>query len=159
MGTLGDMGSSRIWGSRRCGNAEDMGVPPGVGCLRPLGFQDPQDVGCKWFCGCWGGTWGCSGAAGGPPRFWGDPGPLFHRQEEAERRLPRRRLLLLARHEPVLRWVRDCDHALYQGLVEILVPDVLRPIPSEPPNPPDPPEAPKPSMDPREPPQPGTAPK
>ncbi|NXO45983.1 RFX1 factor, partial [Locustella ochotensis] len=51
-------------------------------------------------------------------------------QEEAERRLPRRRLLLLARHEPVLRWVRDCDHALYQGLVEILVPDVLRPIPS-----------------------------
>uniref|UniRef100_A0A674GVB8 MHC class II regulatory factor RFX1-like n=1 Tax=Taeniopygia guttata TaxID=59729 RepID=A0A674GVB8_TAEGU len=51
-------------------------------------------------------------------------------QEEAERRLPRRRLLLLARLEPVLRWVRDCDHALYQGLVEILVPDVLRPIPS-----------------------------
>ncbi|XP_066063772.1 LOW QUALITY PROTEIN: MHC class II regulatory factor RFX1 [Chamaea fasciata] len=51
-------------------------------------------------------------------------------QEEAERRLPRRRLLLLAQHEPVLRWVRDCDHALYQGLVEILVPDVLRPIPS-----------------------------
>ncbi|KAM6996654.1 MHC class II regulatory factor RFX1-like [Passerculus sandwichensis] len=52
-------------------------------------------------------------------------------QEEAERRLPRRRLLQLARLEPVLRWVRDCDHALYQGLVEILVPDVLRPIPSE----------------------------
>uniref|UniRef100_A0A8C3GWR4 Regulatory factor X1 n=1 Tax=Corvus moneduloides TaxID=1196302 RepID=A0A8C3GWR4_CORMO len=51
-------------------------------------------------------------------------------ETEAERRLPRRRLLLLARHEPVLRWVRDCDHALYQGLVEILVPDVLRPIPS-----------------------------
>ncbi|XP_058677340.1 LOW QUALITY PROTEIN: MHC class II regulatory factor RFX1 [Ammospiza caudacuta] len=51
-------------------------------------------------------------------------------QEEAERRLPRRRLLQLARLEPVLRWVRDCDHALYQGLVEMLVPDVLRPIPS-----------------------------
>ncbi|XP_062367712.1 MHC class II regulatory factor RFX1-like, partial [Cinclus cinclus] len=63
-------------------------------------------------------------------RFGVTPVPPFRRQEEAERRLPRRRLLLLARHEPVLRWVRDCDHALYQGLVEILVPDVLRPIPS-----------------------------
>ncbi|NWV77539.1 RFX1 factor, partial [Dasyornis broadbenti] len=61
-----------------------------------------------------------------PTGGWGDP----EMQEGAERRLPRRRLLLLARHEPVLRWVRDCDHALYQGLVEILVPDVLRPIPS-----------------------------
>uniref|UniRef100_A0A8C3QT89 Regulatory factor X1 n=1 Tax=Cyanoderma ruficeps TaxID=181631 RepID=A0A8C3QT89_9PASS len=59
--------------------------------------------------------------------FWRCSGET---DEEAERRLPRRRLLLLARHEPVLRWVRDCDHALYQGLVEILVPDVLRPIPS-----------------------------
>lgn len=94
------------------------------------------DVGVLW--GCW-----------GSPRFWGDPGPPSRRQEEAERRLPRRRLLLLARHEPVLRWVRDCDHALYQGLVEILVPDVLRPIPSEPPNPPEPPT---PSMDPQNPP-------
>ncbi|KAM4754709.1 MHC class II regulatory factor RFX1 isoform 4-T5 [Cyanocitta cristata] len=61
--------------------------------------------------------------------FWRCSGET-EAQEEAERRLPRRRLLLLARHEPVLRWVRDCDHALYQGLVEILVPDVLRPIPS-----------------------------
>ncbi|NXU98911.1 RFX1 factor, partial [Cettia cetti] len=75
----------------------------------------------------WKSFWRCSGET---DAFWGDPGPPFCRQEEAERRLPRRRLLLLARHEPVLRWVRDCDHALYQGLVEILVPDVLRPIPS-----------------------------
>ncbi|NXQ64294.1 RFX1 factor, partial [Anthoscopus minutus] len=75
----------------------------------------------------WKSFWRCSGET---DAFWGDPGPLFRRQEEVERRLPRRRLLLLARHEPVLRWVRDCDHALYQGLVEILVPDVLRPIPS-----------------------------
>ncbi|XP_064557306.1 MHC class II regulatory factor RFX1-like, partial [Zonotrichia leucophrys gambelii] len=71
--------------------------------------------------------------------FWGLPSfgvPQFGvtlcpgRQEEAERRLPRRRLAQLARLEPVLRWVRDCDHALYQALVEMLVPDVLRPIPS-----------------------------
>ncbi|NXA98584.1 RFX1 factor, partial [Melanocharis versteri] len=75
----------------------------------------------------WKSFWRCSGET---EALWGDPGPPSHRQEEAERRLPRRRLLLLARHEPVLRWVRDCDHALYQGLVEILVPDVLRPIPS-----------------------------
>ncbi|NXK58147.1 RFX1 factor, partial [Sylvietta virens] len=75
----------------------------------------------------WKSFWRCSGET---DAFWGDPSPPFRRQEEAERRLPRRRLLLLARHEPVLRWVRDCDHALYQGLVEILVPDVLRPIPS-----------------------------
>uniref|UniRef100_A0A8C3DTH0 Regulatory factor X1 n=1 Tax=Corvus moneduloides TaxID=1196302 RepID=A0A8C3DTH0_CORMO len=75
----------------------------------------------------WKSFWRCSGET---EAFWGDPGPPSRRQEEAERRLPRRRLLLLARHEPVLRWVRDCDHALYQGLVEILVPDVLRPIPS-----------------------------
>ncbi|NXX31723.1 RFX1 factor, partial [Nicator chloris] len=75
----------------------------------------------------WKSFWRCSGET---DAFWGDPGSPSRRQEEAERRLPRRRLLLLARHEPVLRWVRDCDHALYQGLVEILVPDVLRPIPS-----------------------------
>uniref|UniRef100_A0A8C3UJI1 Regulatory factor X1 n=1 Tax=Catharus ustulatus TaxID=91951 RepID=A0A8C3UJI1_CATUS len=72
----------------------------------------------------WKSFWRCSGET---DATWGF---LPARGEEAERRLPRRRLLLLARHEPVLRWVRDCDHALYQGLVEILVPDVLRPIPS-----------------------------
>ncbi|KAM9514245.1 LOW QUALITY PROTEIN: MHC class II regulatory factor RFX1 [Guaruba guarouba] len=50
--------------------------------------------------------------------------------EEAEKRLPQARLVALCKWEPALRWVRDCDHALYQGLVEILIPDVLRPIPS-----------------------------
>ena len=53
------------------------------------------------------------------------------RHDEAEKRLPRSRLVALSRFEPVLRWARACDHALYQGLVEILIPDVLRPIPSE----------------------------
>ncbi|KAM9214408.1 LOW QUALITY PROTEIN: MHC class II regulatory factor RFX1 [Leptosomus discolor] len=50
--------------------------------------------------------------------------------DEAEKRLPKSRLVALSKYEPVLRWAKDCDHALYQGLVEILIPDVLRPIPS-----------------------------
>ncbi|KAM9260130.1 LOW QUALITY PROTEIN: MHC class II regulatory factor RFX1, partial [Morus bassanus] len=47
-----------------------------------------------------------------------------------EKRLPKSLLVVLSKYEPVLRWAKDCDHALYQGLVEILIPDVLRPIPS-----------------------------
>ncbi|XP_052655705.1 MHC class II regulatory factor RFX1 [Harpia harpyja] len=46
--------------------------------------------------------------------------------DEAEKRLPKSRLVVLSKYEPVLRWAKDCDHALYQGLVEILIPDVLR---------------------------------
>ncbi|KAM8793891.1 MHC class II regulatory factor RFX1 [Eudromia elegans] len=49
---------------------------------------------------------------------------------EAEKRLPKSSLVALSKHEPVLKWTKDCDNALYQGLVEILIPDVLRPIPS-----------------------------
>ncbi|XP_041673190.1 MHC class II regulatory factor RFX1a isoform X6 [Cheilinus undulatus] len=50
--------------------------------------------------------------------------------DESEKRLPKTCLVLLCKYEPVLRWSRDCDNSLYQGLVEILIPDVLRPIPS-----------------------------
>lgn len=50
---------------------------------------------------------------------------------EIEGRLPRARLLLLCRSEAVLKWMSSCDHLMYQALVEILIPDVLRPIPSE----------------------------
>lgn len=65
--------------------------------------------------------------------------------DEAEKRLPKSRLVVLSKYEPVLRWAKDCDHALYQGLVEILIPDVLRPIPSKTPaTPPAPPTAPHP---------------
>lgn len=39
--------------------------------------------------------------------------------------------MLLSKFEPVLQWTKHCDNLLYQGLVEILIPDVLRPIPSE----------------------------
>ncbi|XP_075715265.1 MHC class II regulatory factor RFX1 isoform X2 [Rhinoderma darwinii] len=50
--------------------------------------------------------------------------------DEAEKRLPKDCLVLLSKYEPLLKWCRDCDHQLYQGLVEMLIPDVLRPIPS-----------------------------
>ncbi|AWP18808.1 putative MHC class II regulatory factor RFX1-like [Scophthalmus maximus] len=50
--------------------------------------------------------------------------------DESEKRLPKSCLVLLCKYEPVLRWSRDCDNSLYQALVEILIPDVLRPIPS-----------------------------
>ncbi|XP_031414229.1 transcription factor RFX3 isoform X2 [Clupea harengus] len=49
---------------------------------------------------------------------------------EIESRLPRAKLLLLCRNEGVLKWMSACDHLMYQVLVEILIPDVLRPIPS-----------------------------
>lgn len=50
---------------------------------------------------------------------------------EIEGRLPRAQLILLCRNEAVLKWMNACDHLMYQALVEILIPDVLRPIPSE----------------------------
>ncbi|XP_016302852.1 MHC class II regulatory factor RFX1-like isoform X1 [Sinocyclocheilus anshuiensis] len=50
--------------------------------------------------------------------------------DESEKRLPKSCLVLLCKYDPVLRWSRDCDNTLYQGLVEMLIPDVLRPIPS-----------------------------
>uniref|UniRef100_A0A1A7WIG2 Regulatory factor X, 1b (Influences HLA class II expression) n=2 Tax=Iconisemion striatum TaxID=60296 RepID=A0A1A7WIG2_9TELE len=49
---------------------------------------------------------------------------------ESEKRLPRSCLVALCKFEPVLHWTRVCDNLLYQTLVEILIPDVLRPIPS-----------------------------
>uniref|UniRef100_A0A3Q1AY05 RFX-type winged-helix domain-containing protein n=1 Tax=Amphiprion ocellaris TaxID=80972 RepID=A0A3Q1AY05_AMPOC len=48
----------------------------------------------------------------------------------SEKRLPKSCLVVLCKFEPVLRWTRECDNLLYQTLVEILIPDVLRPIPS-----------------------------
>ncbi|XP_057177381.1 transcription factor RFX3 isoform X2 [Triplophysa rosa] len=49
---------------------------------------------------------------------------------EIEGRLPRAQLILLCQNEAVLKWMNACDHLMYQALVEILIPDVLRPIPS-----------------------------
>lgn len=56
---------------------------------------------------------------------------ILFSHDESEKRLPKSCLVLLCKYEPALRWSRDCDNTLYQGLVEILIPDVLRPIPSE----------------------------
>ncbi|XP_046895063.1 MHC class II regulatory factor RFX1a isoform X3 [Hypomesus transpacificus] len=59
----------------------------------------------------------------------GDSGTLAV-HDESEKRLPKSCLVILCKYDPVLRWSRDCDNTLYQALVEILIPDVLRPIPS-----------------------------
>nr|XP_030735267.1 DNA-binding protein RFX2 isoform X4 [Globicephala melas] len=69
--------------------------------------------------------------------FWnskasGDgPASLPTSDEEPEGAvLPKDKLVSLCKCDPVLRWMRTCDHILYQALVEILIPDVLRPVPS-----------------------------
>ncbi|XP_029469284.1 transcription factor RFX3 isoform X3 [Rhinatrema bivittatum] len=49
---------------------------------------------------------------------------------EIESRLPTAKLISLCKNESVLKWMCNCDHVMYQVLVEILIPDVLRPIPS-----------------------------
>lgn len=51
--------------------------------------------------------------------------------DEVEGAIPREKLVALCKYEPVRLWMRSCDHILYQALVEILIPDVLRPVPSE----------------------------
>uniref|UniRef100_A0A7N8X7L7 Transcription factor RFX3 n=1 Tax=Mastacembelus armatus TaxID=205130 RepID=A0A7N8X7L7_9TELE len=57
-------------------------------------------------------------------------GATVTENSEIEARLPRSQLLALCRNEAVLKWMSTCDHLMYQALVEILIPDVLRPIPS-----------------------------
>lgn len=51
--------------------------------------------------------------------------------EKLEKRMPKEKLFALCRFEPLLNWVRRSDYAFYQALVEVLIPDVLRPIPSK----------------------------
>uniref|UniRef100_A0A8D3BH02 DNA-binding protein RFX2 n=1 Tax=Scophthalmus maximus TaxID=52904 RepID=A0A8D3BH02_SCOMX len=50
--------------------------------------------------------------------------------DDPEGVIPREKLVALCKYEPVRLWMRGCDHILYQALVEILIPDVLRPVPS-----------------------------
>lgn len=45
--------------------------------------------------------------------------------------LPKDKLVSLCKCDPILKWMRNCDHILYQALVEVLIPDVLRPVPSK----------------------------
>ncbi|XP_013412050.1 DNA-binding protein RFX2 isoform X3 [Lingula anatina] len=61
--------------------------------------------------------------------FWRNPTDLPTAESDIERRLPKERLYSLCRFEPVQKWVRRSDYCFYQALVEVLIPDVLRPIP------------------------------
>lgn len=38
---------------------------------------------------------------------------------------------MVSSYEPLQQWVRKADYTFYQALVEVLIPDVLRPIPSK----------------------------
>ncbi|XP_072373002.1 transcription factor RFX3 isoform X5 [Scyliorhinus torazame] len=51
-------------------------------------------------------------------------------ENEIEGRLAKAKLTALCKNDSVLKWMCTCDHVMYQALVEILIPDVLRPIPS-----------------------------
>ncbi|XP_061739537.1 DNA-binding protein RFX2 isoform X4 [Nerophis ophidion] len=55
---------------------------------------------------------------------------ILNSDDELDGMLPREKLVALCKYEPVRLWMRSCDHILYQALVEILIPDVLRPVPS-----------------------------
>uniref|UniRef100_A0A8C8RQD4 DNA-binding protein RFX2 n=1 Tax=Pelusios castaneus TaxID=367368 RepID=A0A8C8RQD4_9SAUR len=50
-------------------------------------------------------------------------------EEEHEGVILKDKLITLCKYDPILKWMRSCDHILYQALVEILIPDVLRPVP------------------------------
>ena len=62
-----------------------------------------------------------------------DPKPhiVFSPDNDYERRLPRDKLYVMCKYEPVQKYVRKSDYQFYQALVEVLIPDVLRPIPSK----------------------------
>ncbi|XP_068726666.1 DNA-binding protein RFX2-like isoform X1 [Montipora capricornis] len=49
---------------------------------------------------------------------------------EYESRLSQSKLLQLCEYDPIITFVKACDQLLYQTLVEVLIPDVLRPIPA-----------------------------
>ena len=48
-----------------------------------------------------------------------------------EKRLPKDKLMMMCKLEAVQKYVRRSDYQFYQALVEVLIPDVLRPIPSK----------------------------
>ncbi|XP_076007326.1 DNA-binding protein RFX2 isoform X2 [Genypterus blacodes] len=55
---------------------------------------------------------------------------LSNSDDDMDGVIPVEKLVALCKYEPVRLWMRSCDHILYQALVEILIPDVLRPVPS-----------------------------
>lgn len=62
--------------------------------------------------------------------FWRNQSLDQSPDNDYERRLPRDKLYMMCRYEPVMNYVRKSDYMFYQALVEVLIPDVLRPIPS-----------------------------
>lgn len=56
---------------------------------------------------------------------------IFRADNDYEKRLPREKLYTLVKHDGVVKYVKRADYAFYQALVEVLIPDVLRPIPSK----------------------------
>lgn len=54
-----------------------------------------------------------------------------YRDSDFEEQLPKEKLYALCRSEVIQKYVRTCDYQMYQALVEVLIPDVLRPIPSK----------------------------
>ena len=50
-------------------------------------------------------------------------------EEDMEDQLPKRKLLALCAMDLVQSYMRQCDQVFYQSLVDVLMPDVLRPIP------------------------------
>lgn len=60
------------------------------------------------------------------PSYWSY---IFSGDSDVEKRLPKEKLYAMCRYEGVHKWIRRSDYAFYQSLVEVLIPDVLRPIP------------------------------
>ncbi|XP_054713533.1 DNA-binding protein RFX2-like [Uloborus diversus] len=61
--------------------------------------------------------------------FWRTYNTNIGRREH-EKILSKSRFFQLCKHEPVLHFMRKSDYQFYQNLVDVLIPDVLRPIPS-----------------------------
>nr|XP_013003821.1 DNA-binding protein RFX2 isoform X3 [Cavia porcellus] len=74
----------------------------------------------------WLSFWNSKATSGDGP----DSLPASEEEPEAQATLPQDKLISLCKCAPILKWMRSCDHILYQALVEILIPDVLRPVPS-----------------------------
>uniref|UniRef100_A0A5F8G591 DNA-binding protein RFX2 n=1 Tax=Monodelphis domestica TaxID=13616 RepID=A0A5F8G591_MONDO len=65
-----------------------------------------------------------------PPSGEGSTALPSSEEEHEVTVIPKDKLITLCKYDPILKWMRNCDHILYQALVEILIPDVLRPVPS-----------------------------
>ncbi|KAK6188564.1 hypothetical protein SNE40_004716 [Patella caerulea] len=62
--------------------------------------------------------------------FWRNQPIDQHNDNDFERKLPKEKLFLLCKYDPIHVFVRKSDYAFYQAIIEVLIPDVLRPIPS-----------------------------